>query len=87
MFENDQNKNERKDAFHYTTWFSKLIIIIMILYCRLMAISQTQEHKRWLALHQRTLQKRCFHMTNVERSKSLYPHHSCIVIRKSTENG
>ena len=24
MFENDQNKNERKDAFHYTTSFSKL---------------------------------------------------------------
>jgi len=26
-------------------------------------------------------------MTNIEGSKALYPHHSCIVIRKSTENG
>jgi len=41
----------------------------------------------WLAMHQHTLQKRCLHMTNIERSKALYPHHSCIVIRKSTENG
>jgi len=24
MFENDSNKNERKDAFHYKTQFSKL---------------------------------------------------------------
>ena len=38
-------------------------------------------------MHQRTLQKRCSHMTNTERSKALYLHHSCIVIRKSTENG
>ena len=36
-------------------------------------------------VHQRTLQKRCLHMTNIGRSKALYPHHSCIVIRKSTE--
>jgi len=26
-------------------------------------------------------------MTNIGRSKAVYPHHSCIVIRKSTENG
>jgi len=38
-------------------------------------------------IQQRTLQKRCLHMTNIERSKVLYPHHSCIVIRKSTEHG
>jgi len=31
--------------------------------------------------------KRCLHMGNFERSKSLCPHHSCIVIHKSTENG
>ena len=36
-------------------------------------------------VHQRTLQKRCLHMTNIGRSKALYPHHSCIVISKSTE--
>ena len=29
----------------------------------------------------------CLHMTNIGRSKALYPHHSCIIIRKSTENG
>jgi len=34
-----------------------------------------------------TLQKRCLHMTNIGRSKTRYPHHSYIVIRKSTENG
>ena len=39
------------------------------------------------ALHQYTLQKRCLHMTNIERSTALYPHHRCIIIRKSTENG
>jgi len=50
-------------------------------------MSQTQEHKRWLALHDRTLQKPCFHTTNIGRGKALYPHHSCIVIHKSTENG
>ena len=49
--------------------------------------SQAQEHKKWVAMHQRTLQKRCLHTTNIERSKALYPHHSCIVIRKSTKNG
>jgi len=38
--------------------------------------------KKWLAIHQRTLQKRCLHMTNIGRSKARYPHHSCIVIRK-----
>jgi len=27
------------------------------------------------------------HMTNTGRSKAVYPHHSCIVIRNSTENG
>jgi len=26
-------------------------------------------------------------MTNIGRSKAIYPHHSGIVIRKSTENG
>ena len=41
----------------------------------------------WLVIHQRTLQKRCLHMTNTGRSRAVYPHHSCIVIRKSTENG
>ena len=43
--------------------------------------------KKWLAVHQRTLQKRYLHMTNTGRSKAVYPLHSCIVIRKSTENG
>jgi len=51
------------------------------------SISQTQDHKKWLAIHQHALQKRCLHMTNIERSKVLYPHHSHIIIRKSTENG
>ena len=46
-----------------------------------------QDHKKWLAIHECTLQKRCLHMTNIGRSKALYPHHTCIVIRKSTENG
>ena len=52
----------------------------------LRSISQTQEHKKWLAIHQRTLQKRCLHITSIERSKALYPHHSCIVIRKRQEH-
>jgi len=49
-------------------------------------ITDTRAQK-WLAIHQRTLKKRCLHMTNIARSRALYPHHSCIVIRKSTENG
>jgi len=39
--------------------------------------------KKWLAIHQRTLLKRCLHMTNTGRSKAVYPHHSCIVYRHS----
>jgi len=36
---------------------------------------------------ERTLQKRGLHMTNTGKSKALHPHHTCIVIRKSTEIG
>jgi len=32
----------------------------------------------WLAIHQRTLQKQCLHMTNIGKSKAVYPHHSCM---------
>jgi len=49
-------------------------------------ITDTRAQK-WLAIDQRTLQRRCLNMTNIERSKALYSHHSCIVIRKSTKNG
>jgi len=33
----------------------------------------------WIAIHQRTLQKRCVLMTNTGRSKAVYPHHGCII--------
>jgi len=65
----------------------EIIIIIIMIFIVDSSISQTQEHKKWLAVHQRTLQKRCLHVTNTGRSKAVYPHHSCIIIRKSTENG
>jgi len=49
-------------------------------------ITDTRAQKVVCYTH-RTLQKRCLHMTNIGRGKALYPHHSCIVIHKSTENG
>jgi len=53
----------------------------MIFYCGLTVhITDTRAQKVG-AIHQRTLQKRCLHMTNTGRSKAVYPHHSCIVIR------
>ena len=61
--------------------------IIMIFYCGLVVHITHTRAQKWLAVHQRTLQKRCLHMTNTGRSKAVYPLHSCIVIRKSTENG
>ena len=42
--------------------------------------------KNWLAIHQRILQKRCLHMNNIARSKTRYPHHSCIVIHTQHRN-
>ena len=36
----------------------------------------TDTRAKWLGKHQRTLQKRCLHMTNIGRSRALYPHHS-----------
>jgi len=61
--------------------------IILIFYCGLVVHITDTRAQKWLAIHQCTLQKRCLHMTNTGRSKAVYPHHSCIVIRKSTENG
>jgi len=49
--------------------------------------SQTLEHQKWLAIHQHALRKRCLHMTNIGRSKTLCHHHSCIVIHKNTKYG
>jgi len=49
--------------------------------------SPTQENKKLLAIHQRTLEKRCLYMTNTERSKTLYHHHNCFVLHKRTRNG
>jgi len=46
--------------------------------------SQTQEHKKWLALQQRALQNRCLHMTNIERSKTLTSP-QLIIFHKSTK--
>ena len=74
--------------FNLTTPFRKFPLRhIIIFYWGSWFISQTQEHKKWLAIHQRTLQKRSLRMTNIGRSKALHPHYSCIVIRKSTEDG
>ena len=38
------------------------------------------QNQMCLAIHQRTLQKQCLHMTNTGRSKAVYPHHSCMCI-------
>jgi len=49
-------------------------------------ITDTRAQKVF-AIHQRTLQKQCLRMTNTGMSKAVYPHHSCNIIHKSTENG
>ena len=41
--------------------------------------------KKWLAMHQYKLQNQCLHVINIERSKTLYHHHNCIVIHRSTK--
>jgi len=38
-------------------------------------IADTRSQKLVSSIHQRTLQKRCLHMTNIDWSKALYPHH------------
>jgi len=41
--------------------------------------------KIWLAMQLCALQNRCLHITNIKKSKTLYHHHNCIVIHKSTK--
>ena len=78
-----------KSLYYYFVGFviSDIMIMLMIFYCGLVVHITDTRAQKVIAVHQRTLQKRCLHMTNTGRSKAVYPHHSCIVIRKSTENG
>ena len=62
-------------------------ILIIIFHCGLMVHITDTRSQKVVSYTSAQLQKRCLHMTNIERGKALYPHHSCIVIRKSTENG
>ena len=62
----------------------------MIFYCGLVVhITDTRAKKvvSSTSAHITETQKQCLHMTNTGSSKAVYPLHSCIVIRKSTENG
>ena len=64
-----------------------MIMIIMIFYCRLMVhITETRAQKvvSYPSAH---ITETVFAQDHTGRSKALYPHHSCIVIRKSIENG
>jgi len=59
----------------------------MIFYCGLVVhITDTRAQKvvSYTSAH---ITETVLHMTNTGRSKAVYPLHSCIVIRKSTENG
>jgi len=62
-----------------------VVIIIVVVHRRLVVHTDAMIQQTWLATQRIT--ESVLHKTNMERSKTRYHHHNCVVIHKSTKNG